>query len=137
MLRRSALVILFLSLASLSYGETRQIAASGLAAIVNSATGEYELRRDAVKWRLVGTLADELKNVSEDTGADRLGAYRELRFDLGASRLLSASVRLYERAPLALFSVTTHSAQPKPPPSFPSFTSVPSDLHVFSYADNH
>jgi hypothetical protein len=106
----------------------------GLAARVNSATGEYQIRSQNPPWKFGGSLARPLKNIKTTSGHDDLGDYRQISFDWQAGQTpMSGSIRMYNSKPVALFSQTCDTASEMPPTAFPAFTKLPKALHVFSY----
>jgi hypothetical protein len=106
----------------------------GLAARVNSDSGDYQIRSQNPPWKFGGSLAVPLKNVTRGSGHDDLGDYQQISLDWQAEQMpMSGWIRIYNGKPVALFSQTCKAASEMPPAAFPAFTKLPKVLHVFSY----
>jgi len=108
--------------------------AAGLSVRVDANTGAYQIKSKKPAWQLAGTLNQSLQNVAASRGTDAIGRYQQLAFDWQQGQMpMSGQIRIYEDAPVALFSQTCRAAMETPPPAFPDFTALPQGLHVFSY----
>jgi hypothetical protein len=94
-----------------------------------SDTGEYGVRDAATGWTLLGKLGDQPRSVSRRSGADSLGAWREID---ARTRSESAAVRVYEGEPVVLFRDQRIQAGANLH-VFPNFESLPSRLMELSY----
>jgi hypothetical protein len=108
-----------------------------VSAHVDSASGAYRIAAEHPAWTFGGSLDVPLQHAVNSKGRDELGEYRQIAFewDSGAAPM-SGWIRIYDGKALALFSQTCGSASKMPPAAFPSFTSIPGALHVFSYEQN-
>ena len=95
------------------------------------ADGSYELDFLAAGWKLEGKLPGATGKVSESTGADRIGAFREISSSfLNGAR--TAEIRVYETRPLALFRDEWKAAGANATP-FPAFERLPESSSRFSF----
>ena len=107
---------------------------NGLTVRVNPDSGDYEIHSQNPAWNFGGSLATPLKNVANGRGTDGSGDYQQISFDWQAGQTpMSGSIRIYDGKPVALISQTCEAATETPPAAFPSFTTLPQSLHVFSY----
>ena len=101
---------------------------------INPDNGHYEIRQDNPAWEFGGSLGTRMENVVRNHGSDDLGDYAQISFAWKTEGTrMTGWIRLYEAHPLALFSQTIGAASELPPAPFPSFTTLPGPLHVFSY----
>ncbi len=107
--------------------------AAGITVQFNDSSGRYEIRTQRPDWKFAGTLGKSARNVITESGADRLGAYQEVRFDWQAGIPLTGSIRIYDSRPVALFAMECGQAADEMPVVFPRFTSFPAGLHHFSF----
>ena len=107
--------------------------AAGITVQLNDSSGRYEIRTQRPDWKFAGTLGKSARNVIAESGADRLGAFQEIRFDWQAGIPLTGSIRIYDSRPVALFAVECVQAADEMPVVFPRFTSFPAGLHHFSF----
>jgi hypothetical protein len=121
------------------------LAAQAEAVVVTNATGlsvsmdlngDYTVQSSAPAWTFGGEIGSSLplKNVAASSDQDSIGQYQRISFEwMEESSPMSGEIRLYKEKPLVLFSEQRQNAGEMPPAPFPSFTKIPSDLHVFSY----
>jgi hypothetical protein len=134
-LKLSMLLAAFLLAPGLSWAHAVKVtSAAGLSVRVDASTGAYELSSRHPAWQLAGALNQPVQNVAASRGTDAIGRYQQLAFDWQQGQMpMSGQIRIYEDAPVALFSQTCRAATESPPPAFPDFTALPLGLHVFSY----
>jgi len=107
---------------------------SSLSFHFNDATGSYELIIKDPAWSFAGQLDAPVQQSSLRQGSDRLGVYQELSLSWRDPRTpVTAGVRVYRAHPIAVFSQQFDTASAIPPAPFPSFTSLPGKLHIFSH----
>lgn len=121
---------------SLSLAQT-EVALSnqnGLSATLDAATGNYCVTAKNPQWTFCGTLPSSASGVSKANGQDRAGHFQEMTFmwQNGATPL-QGTIRLYQNQPLILFGYKYLRATSPALVAFPSFTTIPTDLHHFSY----
>ena len=97
-----------------------------------SDSGEYRIACLETRWSLQGKLRDKPDAVTGRTGADRLGAWREVA---ARSRGEIATIRVYESEPVVLFREKRIEAGSNAH-IFPDFDALPSGLMKFSYGVN-
>ncbi len=105
------------------------ISGSGLAATV-SVNGTYQIVAASQAWTFEGS-AGPLQKVAVSAGTDSIGTWSQISFDHGAAR--TSSIRLYNSAPVVLFSTQYTQASPNSDP-FPSLSSYPQGLFTFNYS---
>jgi hypothetical protein len=137
-LRRDALLLALTFYALSSHAADQPIeGARGIVAAIDPASGRYEVRSRELNWTFTGELGDSASEVSVQSGQDRLGPYRELRFRWRHALPFRGSIRTYVSRPVVLFGITaTESVPDAAAILFPRFTQFPKDLHHFSYR-NH
>jgi hypothetical protein len=85
------------------------------------------------RWQLAGEMPSEQGIVES---SDKIGEYKQLVGHLKKDGIpLTASVRLYENRPIAVYSLTYDAPAEKPILDFPDFTSLPPAFHIMSYRD--
>jgi hypothetical protein len=109
--------------------------AAGVTAELDGMTGHYTLRVAASRWSFAGDLGGPAGELAVSRGADRLGTFQEIDFEWMPARMLAGTIRLYDAQPAVLFSLVCRKAGERLPALLPRFTSVPRDLHRFSYRD--
>jgi hypothetical protein len=103
--------------------------ASPAAAVTFSDTGDYRVVCLGTRWELRGTLSDKPAAVTSRSGADRLGAWREVE---ARTRGEVAAIRVYEKEPVVLF----RDERTEPGGNrhvFPSFETLPAGLMELGY----
>src|SRR5215469_10810597 len=95
-------------------------------------TGEYQVHCLRTGWVLVGKLGDKPNTVTGRSGADRLGAWREVEARTGAE---VATIRVYEKTPVVLFR-DERTAAGTNVHVFPDFETLPAGLMELSYGVN-
>jgi hypothetical protein len=107
---------------------------TGLAVHLDKATGNYEVRETNPAWHFGGSLGQSLSDVTSDDGKDAVGNYQAISFawQEGAASM-RGEIRIYRQTAVVVFAETCVTATELPPAPFPSFTTVPEALHVFSY----
>jgi hypothetical protein len=106
----------------------------GIVAGIDPESGRYEIRSRELGWAFTGELGDSASNLRIESGQDRLGAYRELRFSWRRQGAFNGKIRTYVSRPVVLFGIT--SKEPVADGAairFPRFTGLPKNLHHFSY----
>ena len=112
-------------------------AKTALRAEVNPNTGVYTLQSISPAWTFTGSVPAPVQALHRTTGKDRIGAYRQVRFDwLYKGKLVSGAIRTYRTVPVAQFILTFQQATAHPQIPFPDFTSEPHGLHILSYRNN-
>ncbi|MGH7952184.1 MAG: hypothetical protein ACREFE_09730 [Limisphaerales bacterium] len=106
--------------------------ASGISAQLEN-SGHYEIVYRQTHWKFAGEFGKPVMNAMADTGADRIGAYREIHFTSQAGVPVTGSIRVYDSLAMVLFTLTCDEAAEKLPIMFPRFTSFPARLHHFSF----
>jgi hypothetical protein len=97
-----------------------------------SDTGEYQVYCLGSQWTLHGKLSDKPDAVTNRSGTDRLGAWREV--DAG-TRAEVAAIRVYENEPVVLFR-DERTAAGRNLHVFPDFDTLPAGLMRLSYGVN-
>ena len=110
-------------------------APGGLTVKIEEAGGDYEVSAKDVGWTFGGSLNTLLTAVTSRKAGDGIGAFEELAFACaGAGQTsLRGSIRVYSGKPVALFTQTYPDAAAQPAAMFPSFTTLPANLHAFSH----
>jgi hypothetical protein len=106
---------------------------SALTVRVDDRDGAYSIREKHPAWTFKGAMGQPLTRLKTTSGADALGAYREISFAWTDGAPMSGSIRLYDQIPAAIFSESCETAAETPPAPFPCFSGIPQKLHVFSY----
>ena len=106
------------------------ISGAGLSATVSPDTGTYQILAASQGWTFQGS-AGPLANVALSNGSDAIGAWDQISFDHGLAR--TSSIRLYNSAPVVLFSTQYIAGGPNADP-FPSLSSYPQGLFTFNYS---
>ena len=106
------------------------ISGSGLSATISVNDGTYQIVAAYQGWIFQGS-AGPLQNAAVSNGTDSIGDWSQISFDHGAAR--TSSIRLYERAPVVLFSTQYAQASPNSDP-FPSLSAYPQGLFTFNYS---
>lgn len=109
---------------------------AGVSLSLDDHSGQYTLKARGLGWKFKGNLGCAPSNVVVKDGADTVGDYREISFDWPLAVPAGGSIRVYDNAPAAVFTITCHAATEKLPAEFPDFTSVPIGLHHFSFGEN-
>ncbi|MDQ2831381.1 MAG: hypothetical protein M3Y74_20335, partial [Chloroflexota bacterium] len=109
--------------------------ATGITVTV-SPTGPYTITRrvpGAPAWTFGGDIGHPLTRIAVTSGADRIGAYKEITFHYRAGSARSAGIRAYAARPVVLFRVTylENAANTAP---FPTLTTYPRNLSYLSYS---
>jgi len=109
--------------------------ATGVAVTVSPA-GPYTITRrvpGAPTWTFGGNIGHALTRIAVTSGADRIGAYREISFHYRAGSARVASIRAYAARPVVLFRVTylENAANIAP---FPTLTTYPRHVSYLSYS---
>jgi hypothetical protein len=94
--------------------------------------GEYRVFCAQTGWSLLGKLGDKPAVVRSRSGADGIGAWREVQ---ARTRVEVAAIRVYENEPVVLFRETRLEAG-RNLEVFPDFRSLPAGLMEFSYGVN-
>ena len=82
-------------------------AKTALRAAVNPNTGVYTLQSISPAWTFTGSVPAPVQALHRTTGKDRIGAYRQVRFDwLYKGKLVSGAIRTYRTVPVAQFILT-------------------------------
>jgi len=125
----------WLLLAAPCHGETLAVeGAQGVRAMLDAASGRYEVESGELGWAFAGTLGAAVSELEVHEGRDRLGSFHELQFRWRQGLSLEASIRTYADEPVVLFSVTSAAAIADAAIlRFPRFTELPQDLRTFSY----
>lgn len=122
---------------STDYLSVKYAGHSHLTVGVEDEHGAYSVRETNPTWTFTGAIGQPLKSLKTTNGADSIGAYHEISFEWTDGALpMSGNIRIYYKIPTVIFSQTCEAATETPPAPFPSFTSVPDKLHVFSYQEN-
>ena len=106
--------------------------ASAVVKVTFSDTGEYRVHCLRTGWTLLGKLSEKPSAVTSSSGADRLGAWREVAARTGAE---VAAIRVYENQPVVLFRDQRTEAGGNLR-VFPAFAALPAGLMKFSYGVN-
>ena len=108
--------------------------AAGLKAKIDAHTGDYVLTGRKPAWEFRGSVGSPVQRVAHAAGQDGLGPFHSLRFDWRWNGSpLTGEIKTYDRQSVARFELTYRNPTSHPQLNFPNFTSLPSDLHVFSY----
>ena len=92
-------------------------------------TGDYQVHSVGTRWTLHGKLSDKPDAVTARSGADKLGAWKEVEARTGTE---VAAIRVYERQPVVLF----REERIEPGSNlhvFPTFDRLPAGLMELSY----
>ncbi|HUL44948.1 MAG TPA: hypothetical protein VLY03_11410 [Bacteroidota bacterium] len=108
---------------------------NGTSASIDPSTGVFRIAFVHPSWVFTGSVQGVVSNVGRDSGNDSMGSYRELKFDLVDGRRSRGGIRVYEKAPLALFTFTFIDLCDSLPPYFPAFTGIPDSLVMFTYSE--
>ena len=110
--------------------------AAGVTATVDARTGDYAVSSQAPAWQFHGSVGSPVQHVARAVGHDTLGPFHSLRFGWSWNGVpVTGEIKTYDQRPVARFQLTYDQATPHPQLNFPNFTSLPADLHVFSYRD--
>jgi|WetSurMetagenome_2_1015567.scaffolds.fasta_scaffold12399_3 hypothetical protein len=124
-LNHSLIAALFLaSMCELGFSLTVNQAATGLSVTVET-SGAYSVIATTPAWTFGGNLAKTLSNVAQTDGSDKIGKFTGISFDLTGTGALKGAIRLYERIPVAMFSMKTQAQMATMGVTFPQFTSYP------------
>jgi hypothetical protein len=105
---------------------------SSVVEAIFSDTGEYRLDCLGTRWTLHGKLSDKPDAITSRSGADTLGAWKEVQAHTGAE---IAVIRVYENEPVVLFrDERTKAARNRQ--VFPTFDALPGGLMELSYGVN-
>jgi len=109
--------------------------ATGISVMVSPA-GPYTITRrspGAPTWTFGGDIGHPLTRIAVTSGADRIGAYKEITFQYRAGSARGAGIRAYAARPVVLFRVTylENAANIAP---FPTLTTYPRGLFYLSYS---
>jgi hypothetical protein len=86
------------------------IKGSGITATVNT-DGSYQIRtQQPADWTFSGTVGHPLTSRSTTAGNDSVGEYQQVTFGYTDGVPRTASIRVYQNAPVVLFSATNQSA---------------------------
>ena len=111
--------------------------AAALSVAVNPNTGVYSIHSDSPAWTFTGAVTPPLQALHHTIGHDRLGAYKQVRFDwIYQGKLVTSAIRTYSSLPVTQFILTFDQATAHPQIRFPQFTSEPKGLHILSYKNN-
>ncbi|MGB7769906.1 MAG: hypothetical protein WBN22_13775 [Verrucomicrobiia bacterium] len=109
--------------------------AAGITVRLDESSGRYEIVSRRPDWKFAGELGGPAKEAGVGRGTDRIGAYQEIHFLWPADAPVTGSIRVYDKQPVALFTLTCDQAADKWPAVFPRFTSFPAKLHHFSFGE--
>ncbi|HEV2271584.1 MAG TPA: hypothetical protein VGR92_19205 [Steroidobacteraceae bacterium] len=104
--------------------------ASPVAEATFSDTGEYRVHCSGTGWTLRGKLSHGPDAVTSRSGADKLGAWKEVEARAGTE---VAAIRVYENEPVVLFRDQRTEAG-RNLHTFPTFDALPVGLMKLSYA---
>jgi hypothetical protein len=99
--------------------------------------GQYVIQAREVGWTFEGNIGYPLQDIRTEPGRDSIGAYVATSFRWRTPAEFSAEIRCYDDRPAALFSVNAPAGVSVANLAFPSFTSLPADLHGFSYNEKN
>jgi hypothetical protein len=98
--------------------------ATGLSVTVET-SGAYSVAAAAPAWTFGGNLSKTLSEVTQTDGSDKIGKFTGITFTLTGTGPLQGTIRLYERIPVAIFSMKTLAQMANMGVTFPQFTSYP------------
>jgi hypothetical protein len=104
--------------------------ASGMTVSVDP-SGTYQITLPSPAWRFAGATPGPVSNLRTSSGADNLGAYNEISFDLDAAR--HASVRAWTERSGVLFTVK-YTAASSNTLAFPNFSAYPRDMRHLTFS---
>lgn len=104
----------------------------GLTVVVD-ADGSYSVSVPSTGWRFAGDVAGSVSNLTVETGADQVGSYSQISFDIRSDIVRHAAIRVWLRRSAVLFT-TTDSAAAANTFSFPNFTQYPQGLYQLTYS---
>jgi hypothetical protein len=133
--KRRMLCLTWLLLAAPCHAGTLSIeGAQGVRAMLDAASGRYEVHGGGPGWVFAGTLGAAVSELRVREGRDRLGSFHELEFRWQHPLPLEASIRTYADLPIVLFSESSAAAiSDLSVFRFPRFTGLPRELRAFSY----
>jgi hypothetical protein len=100
--------------------------------------GVYEIRYAPTGWTFGGSVGSAIHNIKTSSGVDQLdkiGLFQEVSFGWGEG--FTGSIRRYSVPSAVLFSVNMPAGVNATNVALPSFTTVPTNLHGFSYAEKN
>ncbi len=107
---------------------------NGLLVRVDETTGNYEVVTRNPAWKFAGHFEVPIENVAVSRGSDSIGGFQQITFEWQNEQSpMRGRIRLYDQDPLVLFADTCSLAVDEAPAPFPTFTTLPAKLHVFSY----
>jgi len=111
---------------------------NGLLVRVDETTGNYEVVTRNPAWKFAGHFEVPIANVAVSRGSNAIGGFQQIAFEWQSEQSpMRGQIRLYDQNPLVWFADTCRLAVDEAPAPFPSFTSLPAGLHVFSYGQNN
>ena len=111
---------------------------NGLSVRVGETTGNYEVVTRNPAWKFAGHFEVPIANVAASPGSDAIGGFQQITFEWQSEQSpMRGQIRLYDQIPLVLFADTCSLAVDEAPAPFPSFTTMPAELHVFSYGQDN
>ena len=109
--------------------------ANGLTVQVDETKSTYEIALKDPAWTFGGSLSGPITNVVVSRGNDSLGSYQQVGFAWSDRQTpMTGWIRAYDESPFVLFSETCNAAVDLPPAPFPSFTKMPTSLHIYSHS---
>jgi hypothetical protein len=105
-------------------------AATGLSVTVET-SGAYSVVATTPAWTFGGNLGKTLSDVAQTDGADKIGKFIGITFTLTGTGPLQGTIRLYERIPVAMFSIKTLAQMATMGVTFPQFTSYPNTSMLY------
>jgi hypothetical protein len=95
-------------------------------------TGHFVISTNVANWTFTGDLGQSPTAIFTHKGTDRLAAYQEIIINYVQSGPQQASIRLYSREPVVLFSISgMHAASSVK--EFPKLTAYPKTAYHISY----
>lgn len=109
---------------------------AGISVRLDETSGCYEISSEKTGLKFAGELGTTPSDVTVNRNSDRIGAYREIKFDWQTNDVsFGGSIRIYDTNSVALFTWTCDTPTKNLPVVFPQFTSIPTALHPFSFKE--
>jgi len=100
---------------------------------VNKQDGTYIIKTKNPQWTFAGKIAKPLNDLKILQSSDGIGNYKAVFFFWQDNCKKSGQIRIYEKKPVVIFSVTNLEAAEKTGRPFPELTTFPAGLYTLSY----
>jgi hypothetical protein len=126
---------LMLAVIPLIHYKLRAAVKNDITVTVDSASGNYLIRSERLKWTFRGTTGQPLHGIAHTKGADDIGQFNAVSFKWNDGTDYTGTIKWYSENPVVLFSLELPAGAGKSVAAFPHFTGIPSTPYHFSYKD--